>query len=417
VKIIGICLILSAFIVADELSMFDVVDSENNITQTVDDSNINARLKFSYLAQDHNSNNAVLYANLSDNSKHYFYDIRLIVDEDTFNVHIKDLYYKTNIDERYFFELGRMNSKEGVARGYNPTDYFKGSSSLTLSIDPKERKDNRLGSLLLQGTYIGDNYTIKTLYSPEVSVKKNNILGNRKHFGLNLDKSNAQERVTLYLGYTGLDDWSMSVLLHHNDDGLNMGANISYIQDRTIAYVEASVNKRTNQMTQTLNAFHTPSDLKELFNDTKDYKAELSLGLNYTFENSIVTTIEYIYNGAGLDKKDWNHYFDLMDRKDAYSTSILGRTRGVIANNAQMLSKHTLFAMARKNDALPNLDWVTMAWMNPTDKSALVQIGLNYDYHDILFTADLRSYLGDDKSEYGSMQNHYEALFSVEYFF
>jgi len=81
------------------------------------------------------------------------------------------------------------------------------------------------------------------------------------------------------------------------------------------------------------------------------------------------------------------------------------------------MSKHTLFAMARKNDALPNLDWVAMAWVNPVDRSTLLQVGASYDYEDVVFSADIRSYIGKAQSEYGSMPNDFEALLSVAYFF
>jgi len=415
-RLLGIVLLLLTVMHADELEMFDVVDTENNTSQEISNTDFNARIKLSYLAQDNSRNNAVLFADMSDHKKHYVYDLRLVVDGDVYDVYVKDLYYKTELGSAYFLELGRMNVKEGVARGYNPTDYFRGGSALTLSVDPKERKDNRLGAVLVQGTYIAEDYTIKALYAPEISVDESSIWGNKKHFGLKLHETNKQERATLYAGYTGLDDWSLSALVHHDDDGIHLGTNISYIYERAIWYMEASVNKRAEQIIEALDTLHATNALMANFSTDTDYQTELSLGLNYTFENSVVGTFEYIYNSAGFDSHDWKTYFTLMQTSTKY-TPMLGKARGVIANNAQRMSKHTLFAMARKSDALPNLDWVVMAWVNPVDRSTLLQVGTSYDCEDMVFSADIRSYIGKAQSEYGSMSNDFEALLSVEYFF
>jgi len=412
---IVIVMLFSLYLSADELDMFDVVDVESNLTEDIASSSLVASIQLSQLFQNESKNKTVLYANISENIKHFFYDVRLVADKNTYEVYLKDLYYKTNIGEKYFFELGRMSIKEGVARGYNPTDYFKGGSALTLSVDPKERKDNRLGSVLFQGTYISDNYTLKALYAPKISVDSKSYWADEKHFGLKLNESNAQNRTTLYVGYTGLDDWSFSVLLHNNDDGVHVGTNISYIDERAILYIEASVNKREKQITQSLKEIHAPSNLIGYFDSDEENRMEVSLGLNYTFKNSVVGTFEYIYSSSGLNSNGWKKYFDTM--KTPMYAAKLGEARGKVANNAQRLSKHTIFTMFRRNDALPNLDWVSMAWIHPTDKSALLQVGVSYDYEDIVISADIRMYMGKDKSEYGSMKNDYEALLSMAYFF
>lgn len=415
-RVLSVWLICVLFLNADELDIFNVLDSQNNTTQTVDTSSINSRIKLSYLVQDSNKNSSVLYTNITDNTKHFFYGMRLVANENSVDLHIKDIYFKTDIDEKYFFELGRVNIKEGVARGYNPTDYFKENSSFTLSVDPKDKRENRLGSLLLQSTVIADDFTVKVLYSPKISTSNKSIWGNKKHFGLNLQQTNSQGRATLYLSYTGLDDWSTSILLHYNDLGLHTGLNLSYIQDRTIIYMETSLNKKEDQISQVLKSIDAPTALIETFDDKEKYRSEISMGLNYTFENSIVTTFEYIYNSAGLSKKEWQNYFDIMRSNSQYAP-ILGTARGVVATKSQILSEYTLFTMIRKNDAVPNLDWVAMGWINPIDKSALAQVGLGNDYKDVLFCVDVRTYFGNNKSEYGSMKNRYEALLSVEYFF
>ena len=401
---------------ADEVDMFDVVDSDAASLSNEETSNIHARVKLSYLMQNHSDNTRVAYGNISQSEAHYVYDIRAIANKDTYALHIKDMYLKTNFDEKYFFELGRMNVKEGVARGYNPTDYFKGSPSFTLSNDPKEKKDNRLGTVLIQATAIYDDYTLKALYSPRISIDEGSIWGQKKHFGLQLNESNAEDRATLYVGYTGLEDVSLSTLWHYDGDGSKLGLNVSYVDERSIWYVEASFGRNKSDMTNILQAQSGSKTFAKVYGSKKRYRAEVSMGINYTASNNIVTTFEYIYNDAGFDSRDWKDYFLLSQDNPQYAGT-LGMARGLLASKEKMISKHSLFMMARESDVLPNLDWVSMAWVNPIDKSALLQVGVTYNYADVLFSVDMRSYAGKQKSEYGSMKNDYEALVSVEYYF
>jgi len=296
------------------------------------------------------------------------------------------LYFKTSYNEHYFLELGRMNVKEGIAYGYNPTDYFKGGSSFTLSLDPKEKIENRLGAVLVQVSAIWDNITLKALYSPQISTNANSIQSDKKYIGLHLDESNSQERASLYLGYTGFDALSISGLLHKNDDGLNIGLNMSYIQERSIWYLEASTAKKQ---------------------DKSNYETELSLGLNYSSQNNIVSTFEYIYNEGGLNKEEIHTLFSQKYLAN-YSPKIPKST---------MLSKHTLFMMARQSDVLHNLDWNALAWVNPLDKSSLLQVGLSYEYEEIVFSLDARAYRGNAQTVYGSYPNEYEGLVSMSYYF
>jgi hypothetical protein len=391
---------------ADDLDIFDIVDSDINTTQSVNQSHKGIRIKLSHLLQNNSTYKSVLYANMSDNKENYVYDLRIEANEDIQSLHIKDLYYKTAYNERYFFELGRMNVKEGIASGYNPTDYFKGGSSFTLSVDPKEKKENRLGALLIQASAILDDMTIKVLYSPEVSVKSQSIWANKNYLGVHLDESNNQDRTTLYVGYTGFDTMSISGLLHSNNEGLNLGLNLSYIDEGTIWYMEGSVVEKKSNIDTILGTQ----------NPVESYSTELSLGVNYTSSTNIVSTFEYIYNHAGLDSSDWKNYF-AVSKKSPQSAGELAKARGALLGHSKMMSKHTLFMMARQSDVLTNLDWSLLTWVNAIDKSSLLQVGMSYAYEEVLFSLDARAYMGTNLTEYGSYPNDYEGLLSMTYFF
>ena len=408
-------LLLTLLSNAENLDMFDIVDNDVPTNESVSKSHADIRIKLSHLIQNDHSNQSVLYANISDNKENYAYDVRIEANEDIQSIHIKDLFYKTSYKENYFFELGRMNVKEGIAYGYNPTDYFKGGSSFTLSVDPKEKKENRLGALLVQASAILDDVTIKALYSPKISAASNTVWANKKYFGLHLFQSNSQERASFYVGYTGFDDFSISGLLHTNDDGLNIGLNLSYVDENIIWYMESSTVKKRNTM-DTFTDTLPMQDIHTTFHSKDIYRTELSLGINYTSEANIITTFEYIYNQAGMDHKDWENYFNLSKKNLDY-TGIMMKIRGEILESSKLLSKHTLFMMVRQSDAWTNLDWSMLSWINPVDKSSLIQLGISYEYKEILFSLDARAYVGKQDTEYGSYPNDYEGLLSMTYFF
>jgi len=371
--------ILIAMTHADELDMFDEVDKIDSSKSAFEEekSFMDTRLKLSYQYNDENADIKALYLNINKDEKKYRADMRIIADEDEISTYVKELYYKGKISENNFFELGRVNVKEGVASGFNPTDYFKGTSSLTLSSDPKEQKDNRLGSLLIQDTMFFDTYTLKAIYSPKVSAS-------------HLNKTNYKDRASLSIDYRGFKDVSLSTIAHWNEDNLNMGLNLSYIWGRWIFYSENSWK-------------------------TDVYQA--SLGLNYTSESNIITTLEYIYNEEGLNKSEWKNYFDLA-RRSPQSAQEFGELRAKVAKSQSEMSREKIFLLSRITDIETNLDASAMVWLNPYDKSTFSQVGLEYALKDDLQTnVYLRNYRGDDDSEYGSSNDDYQILIEAEYYF
>ncbi len=396
---------------ADELDFLDEIDSDVGSFEEKK-SAVDARVKLSFLKNESSDDDKIFYLRLAKQEKNYLYDVRFIADEDTQSFNIKELYYKGNFAEKSFYEVGRINIKEGVSRGYNPTDYFKGTHSLTLSNDPKERKENRLGSLLFSQTLFLDKWTLKAIYSPKISVSKNTLLSDAKYIGLHLDESNYHDRASLYVDYSGFEDVSSSVILHYNEDDLNFGFNLSYIYDSWIVYLENSLKYAKNEISK----LEINPAIRDQFSSNKKYIDQATLGINYTSASNIVTTVEYIFNSGGLDDDDWDRWFELG--KNPLYARELGSIREQIAKKESIQSRQSLFVLSRASDVMTNLDASVLAWVNPYDGSSLSQVGLEYSYHDNLQTnLFLRNYRGKTDSEYGSALNDYEVLIEAEYLF
>jgi len=341
---------------ADEFDMFDIVDEEQSSFED-ENSFIDVEFKLNYQYNETLKSNKVAFVNLKKDTKEFMVDIRLVADVDEQHILLKELYYKGNFTQEQYYKLGRMNIKEGYAKGFNPTDYFKNNLSLTLSNDPKEQKDNRLGSLALSYSLFLDEFVFRTLYSPKIESEKNTFLSDKSYYGLYLDKTNAENRASVYVDYSGVKNLSSSFLLHYNDEKLNIGLNLSYIYSDFIFYFESSLK-----------------NTEELINQT-------TFGFTHTSEYNLVSSIEYIYN----EEKE---------------------------------SKSSVFLTTRASDALVNLDINYIMWLNPQDGSSMAQLGFEYGLSDSFQTNIATSvYIGEDSSEYGKMPNDYEVLLELKYFF
>jgi len=157
--------------------------------------------------------------------------------------------------------------------------------------------------------------------------------------------------------------------------------------------------------------------IRERFSKKESYIDEVSVGLNYTSDSNIVTTLEYIHNSGGLDSGDWEDWFAL-GRQTPVLARTLGALRGKSSKEESIMSQDSLFVFSRASDIQTNLDASFLAWVNPYDGSTLSQVGLEYAYDDSVQTNFyLRNYQGDKESEYGSFPNNYEILIEGEYFF
>ena len=82
---------------------------------------------------------------------------------------LKEAYLSWQARPETLLDAGRINVRNGVATGYNPTDYFRGGALRSVvSISPASLKENRQGSVMLRGQGLWDSGSLTMLYSPEL---------------------------------------------------------------------------------------------------------------------------------------------------------------------------------------------------------------------------------------------------------
>ncbi len=410
-------LLLSSALVlyAQEFEFFDEEGSEAIFTTK--ERTFTSRLKMLYENEmESNSENktAIFYQNF--HSENFLIDYDVSSDFKAIKLNLKELYSRIDFASDHFLEIGRINIREGVARGYNATDYFKGAGLVFDSLIPSERRENRLGTLLVQSTLFLDRATLKMLYAPKISVKKNKIWSDKEKVGLLLDTTNYKDRASLYMDLKLYEGLSSSWILHHNEERSNVGLNLSFAVNNWIFYNECNLKYAQNSISKSIEALKLAKKVKKVFEAEKNYIYQGSLGLSYTSDHNIVSTIEYIINSGGMDKASWNRYFELQDNEALKNQLLAIRKHHQV--NEEQISQETLFTQININALNPGVDMHLLAFLNPQDRSALAEIEMQYSaQRDFIISVSARRMFGKKESEYGSFGRALTMVAEFEYYF
>ncbi|NKQ40119.1 MAG: hypothetical protein HF962_00930 [Sulfurovum sp.] len=361
------------------------------------------------------SQNITFNQTFSDARLHIDYDVSS--DLDDYRVNIKEAYIKSKLSSNIFFDIGRINIREGISLGYNATDYFKGGGINFDSLATSDRQGNRLGSLLAQGTLFSDNYTLKLIYSPKINTDPDAFWSDKEHIGLGLDTTNYTHRYGIDLDVKLFKSLSSSFALHNNEEGWHFGSRLSYAEEGWILYSENSIKKSYSSVSKAISELEFSDTLKENFDIDKKYIYQGSLGASYTTENNTAISLEYIYNSGGLDEDGWNRYFELSSISAGLERQ-LSAVRKYHKVNEEMMGKHTLFGRISINDIFLNTDFSFFSFVDLSDGSSMSRATVKYDYNeDIIFEASITKMFGEDQSEYGSLDDDTIATAKVTYHF
>ncbi|MGZ5818733.1 MAG: hypothetical protein ACXWJD_08300 [Burkholderiaceae bacterium] len=312
-----------------------------------------------------------------------------ITSQDQFDHHttintLKEGYLSWQPSDDQIIDLGRINVRNGVATGYNPTDYFRTNALRSVvSIDPISLKKNRLGSVMMRGQKLWDGGSLTALYSPKLADQPSTA-----PFNADLGATNIKNRWLLStskkLSNNLAPQWMIFGEAHHAPQ---LGANLTgVLNDSTVAFAEWSGGRSRSLRYQ---ALHTADDYA--------FRSRLATGLTYTTTNKITLTLEYDYNGAGLNQHDW----DALRRG---SPLAYGQYRLYAQNIQDPVTKQSLFFFGTWQDALINhLDLSAMQRFNDADHSRMSWLEGRYhwDHADLALQWQVNS--GNAGSEFGAL--------------
>ncbi len=205
---------------------------------------------------------------------------------------LREAYLSWSRSDTQIIDLGRVNVRHGAAYGYNPTDYFKeGALRSIVSPDPKVLRENRQGTVVLQGQQLWSTGSLTATYSPRLSSRPN-----ASTFSLNVGATNPRNRWLLAGSTKFSDKFNSELLLYGGDDTrTQVGLNVSgLLGDAAVVFGEFSFGKGRSLVAQALQ-----------FDQTQRHQERASVGLTYTTALNLSLTAEAQYNSAAPDRKQW----------------------------------------------------------------------------------------------------------------
>jgi len=153
----------------------------------------------------------------------------------------RELYLSWQPLDGAFIDAGRVKLKDGVALGFNPTDFFKTRAVVEpLSVDPAVLREDRLGTLMLRSQYTWRFGSLSAVYAPRLAsdtpVYTNSTLPSLDPM---FDRTNAHHRILVKGNVDLIADFSPEVLFYDEDGNVRVGANIAQsLGKKVLAYAE-----------------------------------------------------------------------------------------------------------------------------------------------------------------------------------
>ena len=308
------------------------------------------------------------------------------ISKDNLGLTLRELYVSGSADE-WGIDLGRINLRDGVALGFNPTDVFRSGALLARRTeDPARLRESRLGVVgfrLNRHTGIGQ---FSALVAPGFNSSKVPSWYDPRWGAVN------GERNQYYLKYTP-PSWGglyTNVVSHRAESGATTwGVNATdNIGQATVAFLEAARTRQPGLLDVALNNGSPPQ-----------WRTKFATGVTFATQSRQTMTLEYEYNGDGLNRADWNGAWQGASQDQL--------TRGFLTAGQRQdpLSRHSLMLMLQweqllgRNDDLSCLvraslvDRSRFSWCEWTFRQTQFDWALNFSH-----------FSGSERSEYGASE-------------
>jgi hypothetical protein len=343
---------------------------------------------------------------------------------------LRELFVEWQPTESTWFELGRVNIRNGVALGFNPTDFFRPRTVVeALTADLSVLREDRLGTLMLTGQTLWCYGSITMAYAPRVTLPTAIYnIRDEPSFDPGLDRTNAQDGMLLKTSLNIADRFNPELLYFHSGNRTQFGTNLTTPVSREIvAYLEWSGGTRPDliadafqygRMTGTLPAAVTTL----LPNSTAaHFMNDLSVGASYATENRMTFNLEYHLNEAGFTSRDWSNWFDTSMSRGFIPgvNAALWYLRSYAQDQQEPMSRHSAFLRWDWQDAfVTDLELTALATVNLQDASGFVQATAEYHLSRAWTIGGLISgTYGGRRSEYDSLPGEASVLLRANRYF
>jgi len=312
---------------------------------------------------------------------------------------------------RTYLEAGRINLKNGTALGYNPTDFFKTRTMVDIvSIDPSALKEDRLGTVMIEGQRLWDNGSLTLAFAPKLQTETPLLITPTASFNPLFGQTNSANRFLASMSYD-IAGLSPQALIFFDRIGTHVGANLSrVISSSIVAYVEwsgvseANLTNRAVEFGKNTGTLPSGAPAVPQPDSSVTFQNDLAFGASWTSSSKLTINLEYHYHQAGFNGTDFNRWLSLGS-----ANSILARevwfVRQYAADQQEPLMQHEFFVRFDYPDVIQSkLNLGAVAFISPYDGSVLAQASAQYFLsRKLTLGAYLSGALGSPGSEKGSL--------------
>jgi hypothetical protein len=280
-------------------------------------------------------------------------------------------------------DAGRVNARQGVALGYNPSDFFKADALRTVdSLDPSSLRDERLGAVMLRGETLWATGAFTAVYAPRLADAPS-AAPFSADFGATNNRNRWLLSLSQRLGSVFTPQW---LLFGEQGKSPQAGVNLtSVLGQATVIFVEACAGRMQSSWAESL---ELPG--------SESLRARVSTGLTYSTTNKLSLSLEYEYDGAALSRAGWN----AARQGDPGN---YGRYRDTVTDQQALATQHNSFVYASWQDFLAkHLDLSAFLRIDLVDHSRLPWTELRYHWSHVDAAMRWQDYLGGSTSDYGA---------------
>lgn len=312
---------------------------------------------------------------------------------DTTRNALREVYASRAFGSAGFVDAGRIQWRNGVAYGYNPTDFLKrGALVAQTTQNPQALRENRLGTVMLRGQMLSALGSVQAALIPDLGSGPSTSATAPAW-----DRTNGARAVLVKVAPALGERTSVDVLGHARaGQRPRLGVNLTHLAgDAWVAHAEWAGGSAM------------PLTGPDEAPPAARWTQSLVAGLSWTTPSGLVLTLERFHAGDALTPARWRAWQDaLVTPRAAYLGPQLGALSSARAADQEPLTRDAWFARAAWDDAfgVRHVDLAAFARINANDRSRLWQAEVRWhlsDRHSL--AAMLGGYAGDARSEYGSL--------------
>ncbi len=314
---------------------------------------------------------------------------------------LKDLYAGGPVGGELSLDIGRINTRYGVAYGWNPTDAFRTDAVRVISSpDPASLRENRLGTVMLRGQRLWDSGSLTAIVAPRLA-------GHPSDAGSSLDLGATNRRTRWLLAATQRlgDDFAPQWLVWHDGESPGsprLGVNLTHLLGPAcVAHLEAAGGRVPSRL-----AVAQGRAGAEI-----DWRGEVAAGATCTDAWNQSLTLEFEHDGEALDAAGWRAL--RAGPPAALQAYAVEAQRGL-----DPLTSNQVFAQLRwTNAGIAQLDLSSYGSWSLADHSHTTWLEARYHWARTDVAAQWQVNAGGASTEHGLAPAHRAAQLLVRHWF